>query len=229
MLGGIPTTLLRGAFAWAHLRGRGLEIGALHRPMPVPPWAAVRYVDRCSTSDLEVRHTELGGRTLVAVDIVDDGERLATVADQSQDFVIASHFLEHCQDPLGALESFGRVLRPGGVVYLVVPLMHRTFDRPRAVTTLSHLVRDHGEGPSTSRLDHYLEWARLVEGVQGVDAVQRRAAELMREQVDIHFHVFTAGSLRELAGALPSILPGPLHLVRGIALRSEWLGLLRRS
>ena len=44
---------------------------------------------------------------------MDDGERLATIADATQDFVIANHFLEHCQDPLGALGNMSACCDPG--------------------------------------------------------------------------------------------------------------------
>jgi predicted SAM-dependent methyltransferase len=55
------------------------------------------------------------------VDVVDDDERVSTIGDATQDLVIANHFLEHYEDPLGALGIMIRVLRPGGVLYLAVP------------------------------------------------------------------------------------------------------------
>src|SRR5690606_20635940 len=129
---------------------------------PLPPGARVRYVDRLSTVDLRAQYPELAALPLVEVDVVDDGERLSRIADASLDFVVASHFLEHCEDPIGALLAFLRVLRPGGVLYLAVPEKRLCeFDVARPVTPLDHVIADHAEGPERSRRAHYLEWARL--------------------------------------------------------------------
>jgi ubiquinone/menaquinone biosynthesis C-methylase UbiE len=122
----------------------------------------------------------------IAVDRVDDGERLTTVPDRSQDFVIASHFLEHCEDPVGTLAAHLRVLRPGGA--LALP------DRHRDATTLEHLVADHEQGPEASRAGHYREWARLVDLPLGnIDAaeVEAHAAALEGRGYSIHFHCWT--------------------------------------
>jgi hypothetical protein len=69
----------------------------------------VRYVDRKDVGELRREYPELADEELVDVDVVDDGETLGTVADSSQDFVVASHVLEHAQDARGTLESLGDV------------------------------------------------------------------------------------------------------------------------
>lgn len=50
-----PRTYLADRF----LRGDGIEIGALHRPVPLPEGATVRYVDRLYTDDLRSEYNEL--------------------------------------------------------------------------------------------------------------------------------------------------------------------------
>src|SRR5690349_4069177 len=80
-----------------HLAGEGIEIGALHKPLPLPSGAAVRYVDRMSVRDLRSHYPELAGWKLVEPHIIDNGETLATVPDNSVDFVIANHFIEHTE------------------------------------------------------------------------------------------------------------------------------------
>jgi predicted SAM-dependent methyltransferase len=180
-----------------YLAGDGIEIGALHNPLPVPKAARVRYVDRLSVPDLRAHYPELEQEPLVAVDVIDDGERLATIGDATQDFVVANHFLEHTQDPIGTLLSAYRVLRPGGVLYLAVPDKRHTFDSERPLTPVDHLLRDHDEGAEVSRREHFEEWARLVDKVPA-DEVPRRAAELMEQDYSIHFHVWTQRELLEL-------------------------------
>src|SRR6059036_2532729 len=94
-----PEELLRRkTIASTYLRGDGLEIGALHNPLKVPPAARVKYVDRMCVADLRREYPELSGKHLVDVDILDDGETLASIGDGTQDFVIANHFIEHCEN-----------------------------------------------------------------------------------------------------------------------------------
>jgi len=76
-----------------HLRGRGVEIGALWRIFPVTAGSRVWYVDRHHSSDLRRQYPEFS-RQLVSPDVLADAG-LLPFADGSLDFVIASHVLEH--------------------------------------------------------------------------------------------------------------------------------------
>src|SRR5215510_2466385 len=115
-----PPKLNRELIAEAYLTGLGIEIGALHNPLKVPSAATVRYVDRLSALDLREQYPELADQELVNVDIRADGELLETIPDSSQDFVIANHFVEHCQDTIGAILNMLIVLKPTGVLYLAL-------------------------------------------------------------------------------------------------------------
>src|SRR5688572_32410548 len=84
-----------------HLRGEGLEIGALQDPLPLRRGVKVRYVDIADTETLRRTYPKKARRRLVHVDVVDDGERLSTIGDGTQDFVASNHFFEHCEDPVG--------------------------------------------------------------------------------------------------------------------------------
>jgi SAM-dependent methyltransferase len=185
----LPYARHRREIAARFLRGRGLEIGALHAPLETPPGCRVTYVDRLPAAELRKQYPELGGEELVPVEVVDDGERLEKFADGGQDFVIANHFLEHAQDPIGALKAHLRVLAPGGVLYLAVPNRHETSDRRRPPTTWKHLVRDHLEGPAWSYEVHLREYAELVDGCRG-PALEDRVSYLRAVNYSIHFHVW---------------------------------------
>jgi predicted SAM-dependent methyltransferase len=199
LLAGRLVPFNRDAIAERFLRGDGLEIGALHNPLPLSAGARVRYVDRLPVSELERHYPELRRKTLVPVDVIDDGERLESIPDASVDFVIANHFLEHCQDPIGALGTMFRVVRPGGIVYLAVPDKRFTFDSDRAVTPADHLLDDHRHGPEGSRQQHFEEWARLVDKV-AEDEVDVHVAKLLEDDYSIHFHVWTQADAFELLG-----------------------------
>jgi predicted SAM-dependent methyltransferase len=172
----------------------------------VPAQANVSYVDRMTVEDLVASYAEdIAGKDLVAVDVVADGETLATVADDSQDFIVANHFLEHTADPIGAIGSHLAKLRPGGVLFYAVPDKRYSFDFRREVTPLAHLVRDHEEGPEVSRREHYDEWGLLVTGTEeerDADNWPERGAEMARaleaEDYSIHHHVWTESAFLEL-------------------------------
>jgi predicted SAM-dependent methyltransferase len=213
-----------------YLRGAGLEIGALQDPLRVPHGVEVQYVDIATTEELRKLYPNKRARHLVDVDIVDDGERLGTVADATQDFVIANHFLEHCEDPIGTLRNLLRVVRPGGVVYLSVPDKRFTFDQARPVTTLDHVLRDHEQGPEQSRDQHYEEAVQNAIGQQGPVAVAERVRELKAQQYRIHFHCWTQLEFMELLTALQRRPGFPAFAVDHFARNeAELLMVLRRE
>src|SRR5438093_10688055 len=132
-----PEELLRRrTIARSYLRGDGLEIEALHNPLIVPPAARVRYVDRMGVADLRREYPELSGKPLVDVDILDDGETLASIGDGTQDFVIANHFIEHCENPIGAVRNLLRALKGGGVLSLAISSEEHTSE----LQSLTNLV-----------------------------------------------------------------------------------------
>jgi SAM-dependent methyltransferase len=137
------------------------------------------------------------GDRLTPPDVIDDGEHLEAFADGQLDFVIANHFIEHTQDPIGAVEAHLRVLRPGGVIYMAVPDKRATFDRERSVTSLQHLISDHADGPDATRPAHYKEWAAVVEHAPPGEVVER-ASDMAACGASIHFHVWTPCAFLEM-------------------------------
>ena len=181
--------------------GGGLEVGALDAPYPVDTRVAtVRYVDRFGKAEL-LRHypEQLPRADLIRdPDIIDDGERLASVPGSSQDFVIASHFLEHCENPLATLRNFARVLKPAGHVLLAIPntANPESWDHGRMLTDFAHVVRDDVEGPEVSREHHYWEWVTYAGKMTGAVANAEKA-KLMAMRYSIHFHCWTAPTFME--------------------------------
>ena len=202
----------RRAIAAAFLHGDGIEIGALHQPLSVPRTARVKYVDRMNVAGLRQHYPELANQPLVETEIVDDGETLVTITDGTQDFVIANHFIEHCENPLLTVQNLLRVLKPAGVVFMAVPDKRFTFDVDRPCTTLDHVLRDFSEGPEWSRRQHYEEWTRLVNKRTDPSQVHAETQHLIDMKYSIHFHVWSAGELLELVQALQRMVRFELEL-----------------
>ena len=220
-----PAAGMRQLIAELYLKGEGLEIGALNSPLDLPDTARARYVDRVSVSELREHYP---GLDVIDIDIVDDGETLAKVAPGSQEFIIANHFLEHCQDPIRTLETLASRLKPGGVLYLAVPDADFTFDRRRPSTTFAHLVEDHDSGPERSREQHYREWVSLVEGSTD-EGSDQRVRTLMDMHYSVHFHVWRMHGLLEFFAR--SIDDSGLQMSLELAMRHgiEVICVLRRS
>ena len=127
---------------------RGLEIGPLASPRVRKDEGPVRYVDHASAPELRQKYaTDAGMRDrldeIVDVDYV-LGEMTtiaqAVAADAPFDYVIAAHVIEHIPDPVGWMEDLTRVLRPGGILSLVIPDKRYCFDINRSLTEVSDLV-----------------------------------------------------------------------------------------
>ncbi len=179
----------------------------------MPRTARVKYVDRMKVAELRQHYPELVNAPLVETEIVDDGETLATIADATQDFVIANHFIEHCENPLLTFQNLFRVLKPAGIVFMAVPDKRFTFDVDRPCTTLDHVLRDFSEGPEWSRRQHYEEWSRLVNKRTDPSQVNAEVTQhLIDMKYSIHFHVWSAPELLELVQALQRIVRFELEL-----------------
>lgn len=172
-----------------YCKGAGIEIGAAASPAIVPFGVSVKYVDKYAL-DVIAADPELTGLDPVKPDIVCSAEKLEALPDRSQDFVLAFSLLEHVQNPMGALESFVRVTKTGGVLILSVP-DKRGYgpDKKRPLTTFEHFVKDYEEGPAWSLEAHLRESALLGKGMTDAEA-EAFVEKTKAADGHTHFHVW---------------------------------------
>lgn len=223
------TSIDRVTIANMYIRGSGVEIGALHDPLRVPGSAKVKYVDRMSLPDLRRTYPEFNSRKLVNVDIIDDGERLMTIKEATQDFVIANHFVEHCQNPIEAIKNMLRVLKVEGVLYLAIPDKRCTFDSARQLTTFEHLMRDFHEGPAWSRKDHFEDFVKNVCKIDDEVAEQRQVDKYMDTDFNIHYHVWDQTTMLDLFLRLSKMFAFEIELLYKNELKGETIFVLRKT
>ena len=223
----------REIIANTYLIGAGIEIGALHNPLKVPSNSKVKYVDRLSKSDLYQHYPELIKLPLVDIDIIDDGEYLSSFNESQLDFIVANHFLEHCENPILTLLNFYRTLKDNGIAYIAIPTKELTFDKNRTRTSLNHLINDYLNGPESSRYDHYLEWAKFVDPLFGrvftIHEEVERALTLMKQTYSIHFHVWTSIDIIELISYLNTQMNTYLEIVFFANLDDEMVFVLKKN
>lgn len=198
----------------ALLKGHGIEVGALHRPLAVPPGARVTFVDRLPLEQLREHYKELAELELAPVDVIGSADDLSAFPDATLDFVIANHLIEHLEDPIKALREFQRVLRPRGLLFMCVPDASVTFDRLRPLTDSEHIIAEHRGGSeviASNRRDHYLDWVINVEdsGILGeldrpitASTQEERVRKLMDMGYSIHFHCWHASTFLEFLEAV---------------------------
>jgi predicted SAM-dependent methyltransferase len=217
----------RQSIAQEYIKGAGIEIGALHHPLPVPKNATVSYVDRLSVQQLRQQYPELNELPIVNVDIITDGETLESISNFSQDFVIANHFLEHCQNPLFAIENMLRVLKQNGILFIAAPDKRYTFDIARPVTTYQHLENDYADGGENSKKQHFEEWVKLVYHITDELEATKQVNTLMSINYSIHFHVWTQVEIIEMILNLKQKLGFEVELI--CRNNNEVIFILRKS
>ncbi len=219
----------RRRIAAPYLRGGGIEIGALDAPTPLPEGATVRYVDFRTVDELSAQYPKLDASRFVHVDVVDDGEKLATFGPASVDWICANHMLEHCENPLGTIRTHLDRLREGGWLFYALPERRLGFDAPRPVTTFEHLVADDCDGGVGSRHGHYLEWARLVNGLADPAAAEENARVNMERRYSIHFHVWDASAWLDFLARARDYLRGAFEVRHFEFTGNEIVCVLRKS
>lgn len=119
---------------------KGVEIGgSAHNPFGLNT-LNVDYTDSLETP-FKRAEIEICGEAMI-VDIVANGEKMP-VSDESFDFVINSHVIEHIFDPIGALKEWHRIIKPGGYIFLIVPITEFVPFETRSTTLLAELIRRH--------------------------------------------------------------------------------------
>lgn len=132
--------------------------------------------------------------------------------DHSLDYVIASHVLEHVGNPVAALAEWYRVLRPGGIIYLVVPNRRVTWDRARPLTTVDHMLDDFVARTTAADATHIddfvnnVDWSQWCPSIAAEDVPAKKIeiAQILHdtvargESINLHFHTFETENVREL-------------------------------
>ena len=72
--------------------------------------------------------------------IINDAVNISSIKDESYDFCLSSHSLEHIANPLKAVKEWLRVIKTGGYVIIIVPEKSVCFDYRRNYSKFSTLL-----------------------------------------------------------------------------------------
>jgi hypothetical protein len=201
---------------------RGLEIGALNKPIITRAHGPVEYIDRASRADLMAWYANdptLNVEDIVHVDHVWTDRPLIEVVGGQRvyDYLLGSHVIEHAPDLNGWLAEIAGVLVDGGQAVFLTPDKRFTFDIDRRPSSGAELVDAHVRGlrrPDARQLFDNFQYFRDPatganrDGCQPTEAVVTQSArELLAvcrriqttgEYIDAHCWVFTPKSMLEL-------------------------------
>jgi ubiquinone/menaquinone biosynthesis C-methylase UbiE len=190
----------------------GLEIGGPSRIFqrrygPLPIYEHVAALDNCDFSPSTVweKHSEdyvYSRGKAPGKNIICDGSALSVVPDNSYDFILSSHNLEHFANPVKALKEWQRIARPGAGLVLVLPNHANTFDHRRQPTAVSHMLDDFNRDTQEDDMTHLSEILQLHD--LSMDPPAGTAEEFRQRSLNnftircLHHHVFNENNSREL-------------------------------
>jgi SAM-dependent methyltransferase len=95
--------------------GKGIDVGCGNRKTH-PNAVGVDVLPK----GVRGRYGSVAGKESTA-DVIASGDNLYYFKNNELDYVVQRHNLEHYQDPIRALQEWKRVVKPGGVIGMVVP------------------------------------------------------------------------------------------------------------
>lgn len=140
--------MLKDRWITEYCQGQGVEIGGADN--------AVQGINT-----IKIDNTDKFAEKNYLVDHMADATELELFSDDSVDFVISIHVLEHITNPIKALLEWNRIVKPGEFVFTAVPKRSKTFDRYRLPTPLHHLLEDFGSDVDALDSNHLMEWNEL--------------------------------------------------------------------
>jgi SAM-dependent methyltransferase len=191
----------------------GLEIGGPSQVFRqrLPCYACVGNLDNCDFSSrnawsehgdlFEFHAGKAPGRNIFC-----DASDLRIVPDDTYEFILSSHNLEHFANPVKALKEWQRVTVPGGILVLVLPNYCYTFDHRRQPTPVRHMLDDFEQNTPESDLTHLPDILAnhdlRRDPLAGTPEEFKKRSLANFENRCLHHHVFSEKNTGELLGTL---------------------------
>ena len=132
---------------------------------------------------------------------VKEATDLGSIDSDSYDFILSCHSLEHIANPLLAIAEWKRILKPGGLLILILPDKEHTFDFNRPYTTVRHLVDDYVNNTTENDTTHFEEIIQLHEiGRDPGTSSKEELVTLLKDNYNnrrAHHHVFSLDVIGE--------------------------------
>jgi SAM-dependent methyltransferase len=200
----------KNVFQFIDKDGLGLEIGPSHNPMaPKKKGYKVHILDHVNADELRSKYQghNLNLDNIEEVDFIWRGQPLTELIGKIEcyDWIIASHVVEHIPNLISFLQQCEKLLKPNGVLSLVVPDKRYCFDYFQPLSSTGMLLDAHTEErvrPSSGQVfDHFANssscnkggaWSAECGEADAIihsfsEAIEHyRAANETNEYIDVH-------------------------------------------
>jgi len=117
---------------------RGIELGgSAHNPYGVD---AINISPSGWDSEAYAKEQRDLGNEPLAIDKIGHASDIPA-EDNSADFILSSHVIEHVPNPIAAFLEWQRVIKPGGYVVMIVPLPDAVPEDTRPLSTLAEIKK----------------------------------------------------------------------------------------
>ncbi|MDD2358073.1 MAG: methyltransferase domain-containing protein [Thiovulaceae bacterium] len=198
--------------------GYGLEIGGISSVFKkngiLPIYSYVSNLDNCNFSHTTVWEGDINQGFTYHYDknhkngqqFLLEATDLYEIKNDTYDFLLSSHMIEHTANPIKSLKEWIRVVIPGGHLILLIPHKDGTFDHNRPVTTLKHLIQDYNDNIKEDDLTHLDEILKLHDLSMDLEAGSHQEfherSKKNSENRCLHHHVFDSHIAVELIDSL---------------------------
>ena len=214
-------------FRLLNTKGLGLEVGPSHNPVaPKKKGFNVHILDHASAAELRNKYQGHGVNldNIEEVDFVWQGEPLQELIGETNcyDWIIASHVIEHVPDLISFLQQCEALLKPTGILSLVIPDKRYCFDYFSSSSSTGNVLDANAEKrvrPTHGQIfDHFVNASKRKgniawssDGAGGADELLHTFAEAQAQwarsvsttdYIDVHCWRFTPASFRLLISDL---------------------------
>ena len=136
------------------------------------------------------------------IQYIAEAANLNEIKNESYDFVLSCHSLEHLANPIKAIKDWSRVMKNKGRLVLVLPDKEFTFDHKRPITTLAHLIEDYNNNITEEDTTHFDEVIALHDfSYDNFVSSQQELIQRTHHNIEnraVHHHVFNLSLVKEL-------------------------------
>lgn len=189
----------------------GIEIGgpSAFLKNEVPIYIKIKSLDGVNFSSSTVWEGELlegenykFGKGKIGYQFICDAVNLDRIGSGKYDFVLSCNNLEHIANPFKALNEWLRIIKPGGLLFLVLPNKTSNFDHNRNITSMEHLLEDFNNNISEEDLTHLDEILTLHDlsmdpPAGDFDNYKKRSISNYQNRC-LHHHVFDMNLLEQI-------------------------------
>lgn len=142
------------------------------------------------------------GRNRKGYQFICDAVNLNKIESGKYDFVLSCNNLEHIANPFKALTEWLRVIKPNGLLLLVLPNKDSNFDHNRSIVSIEHLMDDFKNNISEEDLTHLDEILTLHDlsmdpPAGDFDSFKKRSLNNFQNRC-MHQHVFDIALLKQI-------------------------------